>query len=199
MYRHHSGFARRRPAEVHSHDELTHRTGKIAALCTIVLLACWAGSATLYILFRDDALKSLVGRQIEISRSYEAQAAQLQAEIDRLRSLKLIEQERVDRTLADLTRRQATLEARQSSLTTVSAAKPNEAANDMSPSAVPARRASPSSAPPKPSPLSDTILLVPLTERTARLESRPVAPLRHTAERAENRQCDGRAARKSRA
>jgi murein DD-endopeptidase MepM/ murein hydrolase activator NlpD len=181
MYRHHSGFARRRAAEVHGQDELTHRMGKIAALCTIVLLACWAGAATLYILFRDDALRSLVGRQIEISRSYEAQAAQLQAEIDRLRSLKLIEQERVDRTLADLTSRQATLEARQSSLATVGAAKPNEAAHDVT-GAVPARRTSPASAPPKPSPLSDTILLVPLTERTARLESRPVAPPRHAAE-----------------
>jgi murein DD-endopeptidase MepM/ murein hydrolase activator NlpD len=181
MYRHHSGFARRRPAEVHSRDELPHRVGKIAALGTIVLLACWAGSATLYILFRDDALKSLVGRQIEISRSYEAQAAQLQAEIDRLRSLKLIEQERVDRTLADLTRRQATLEARQSSLTTVSAVKSNEGANDVTGS-VPVRRTSPASAPPKPSPLSDTIILVAPTERTARLESRPVAPLHRSAE-----------------
>jgi murein DD-endopeptidase MepM/ murein hydrolase activator NlpD len=178
MYRHHSGFARRRPAaEVHASDHLTHRIGKIAALGTIVLLAGWAGLATLYILFRDDALKALMGRQIEITRSYEAQATQLEAEIDRLRSLKLIEQERVDRTLADIARRQSTLEARQSSLSTISAPKPSDGASDVTGS-TPPRRTVPAAAPPKPSPLSDTILLVPPAERAARLESRAVPPLR---------------------
>jgi murein DD-endopeptidase MepM/ murein hydrolase activator NlpD len=181
MHRHQSGFARRRPGEAYASDQVTHRIGKIAALSTIVLLACWAGLATLYILFRDDALKSLMGRQIEITRSYEAQATQLQAEIDRLRSLKLIEQERVDRTLADIARRQATLETRHSSLSTISAPKPSDAASDVTGS-TPARRPVPIGGPPKPSPLSDTILLAPPTERTARLESRSVPPLRRDAD-----------------
>jgi murein DD-endopeptidase MepM/ murein hydrolase activator NlpD len=181
MHRHHSGYARRHAAETPGPEEFRHRLRKIAALGTIVLLAAWSGAATLYILFRDDALKALMGRQIEITRSYEAQATQLQAEIDRLRSLKLIEQERVDRTLSDLARRQSTLEARQSSLATVSGARSAETANDVTGS-IPIKRSPPANTPSKPSPLSDTILIVPPSDRSARLESRPAAQLRRHAD-----------------
>jgi murein DD-endopeptidase MepM/ murein hydrolase activator NlpD len=180
MYRHDPGFARRLAADAthpSEHGPIPHRGGKVVALCTIILLASWAGGTTLYILFRDDALKSIVARQIAITRSYETQATQLQAEIDRLRSLKLIDQERVERALAELARRQNTLEARQSALTTVGGAKPNgrEAMMELTGS-VPSPPASPPTSP-KPSPLSDTILILPPNDRTAHLESRPLPPL----------------------
>jgi murein DD-endopeptidase MepM/ murein hydrolase activator NlpD len=181
MYRHDPGFARRLTADANHPAEsasIPCRGGKAAALCTIILLASWAGGTTLYILFRDDALKSIVARQISITRSYETQATQLQAEIDRLRSLKLIEQERVERALGELARRQSTLEARQSALTTVGGAKPDgrEATTEITGS-VPSPRATPPGSPPKPSPLSDTILILPPNDRTAQLESRPLPPL----------------------
>jgi murein DD-endopeptidase MepM/ murein hydrolase activator NlpD len=151
-----------------------------AALGAIVFLATWAGGATLYILFNDDALKYLVERQVSITRSYETQAATLQTEIDRLRSIKLIDQERVDRAVADLARRQTAIESRQSAFSTFAGANPKSqipateatgslpAKNPQAPAANPA---------PKPSPLSDTILIAPAAERWARLESRPLPPL----------------------
>jgi hypothetical protein len=61
-------------------------------------------------LYNDEALKYLVERQVSITRSYESQAASLQTEIDRLRSIKLIDQERVDRAVADLARRQTIID-----------------------------------------------------------------------------------------
>jgi murein DD-endopeptidase MepM/ murein hydrolase activator NlpD len=180
MYRQDSGFARHRADGPDHHSDRaarSRRNGKVATLCTIVLLASWAGAATLYILFRDDALKAIVARQIAITRSYESQATQLHTEIDRLRSLKLIDQERVERALAELTRRQNTLEARQSALPTVGARPSSREATAEITGAIPApRMPSPASAP-KPSPLSDTILVVPPSDRTARLESRPLPPL----------------------
>lgn len=153
--------------------------GRIAALCTIVLLAAWAGTATLYILFRDDALKLFAERQVAITRAYEGQVAELQGEIDRLRSLKLIDQERVERMLAELARRQAVLETRHSALTALGAMR-SIARGD--PDAVTGSGAngthrSEPEQPAKPTPLSDTILIAPPAERTARLESRPLPPL----------------------
>jgi murein DD-endopeptidase MepM/ murein hydrolase activator NlpD len=154
------------------------RGGLISSLAAIVILAVWAGGATLYILFKDDALKILIERQVAITRSYETQAAQLQTEIDRLRSLKLIDQERVDRAIADLARRQNAVEARQSALSGLAAeALPVDAAPAVTGSVPPAERAPTPRPAGKPSPLSDTILIAPATERQAQLQSRPLPPL----------------------
>ena len=149
------------------------RGGAIVALCTIGLLATWAGVATLYIMFRDDALKLIVERQIAITRAYETQTEELQTEIDRLRSLKLIDQERVDRAVADLARRQTALETRQSAIKALAISKTN--AREAAPETTGAVQTAPAA--PKPSPLSDTILIAPPAERWARLESRPLPPL----------------------
>jgi murein DD-endopeptidase MepM/ murein hydrolase activator NlpD len=148
-----------------------HRRGKIAALCTIVLLSAWAGGATLYVLFRDDALKLIVARQISVTRGYEAQVTALQGEIDRLHSLKLIDQERVDRAVSELLRRQTLLEARQSTLSTI------VGNSEETTSSLPPRAPDPAAAQGKPAPLSETIMLAPATERWSHLESRPLPPL----------------------
>jgi murein DD-endopeptidase MepM/ murein hydrolase activator NlpD len=156
------------------------RLGALAVIGAIVLLSAWAGSATLYILFNDDALKYLVERQVSITRSYEIQAAALQTEIDRLRSVKLIDQERVDRAVADLARRQTVIETRQSALSALAGtkSKTQSAFGETTGSLPAADRQAPAAGPaPKPSPLSDTILIEPASERWARLESRPLPPL----------------------
>jgi hypothetical protein len=158
------------------------RAGTFAALGTIMALALWAGVATLYILFRDDALKLIAGRHIEMVRAHDAQIVRFETEIERLKSLKLIEQGRVDRAVAELARRQSALEMRHMALSGFAAAKAN-AIGPPEPS--PETTGSlPSPSPPtapaagaKPSPLSDTLLIAPPAERFARLESRPVAPL----------------------
>jgi murein DD-endopeptidase MepM/ murein hydrolase activator NlpD len=89
----------------------------IAFYGVVLLLAGWAASATLYILYSDDALKLLAERLVSITRAYEGQISTLQAEVERLRSLKLIEQERVDRALSELARRQTAIETREAAIT----------------------------------------------------------------------------------
>jgi murein DD-endopeptidase MepM/ murein hydrolase activator NlpD len=156
------------------------RFGTLSAIGAIIFLATWAGGATIYILFNDEALKYLVERQVSITRSYETQAASLQTEIDRLRSLKLIDQERIDRAVADLARRQTIIDTRQSALSALAVANPKlQSATAKTTGSLPAvERQAPAAAPaPKPSPLSDTILITPANERWARLESRPLPPL----------------------
>jgi murein DD-endopeptidase MepM/ murein hydrolase activator NlpD len=130
--------------------------------------------ATLYVLFRDDALKLLVQRQVAATRAYETQALQLQNEIDRLRSLKLIDQERVDRAVAELVRRQSALEARSAALSALAASQTHAGAE---PSGSTPTRAPSVHTPPAPTPLSDTILFAPPTQRSARLESRALPPI----------------------
>lgn len=152
------------------------KSGTIAAIGAIILLATWAGGATIYILFNDQALKYLVERQVSITRSYETQAAALQTEIDRLRSVKLIDQERIDRSVAELARRQTIIETRQSALSGFAETKPGSqnATVETTGSLPSAVRPSPT---PKPTPLSGTILIAPAAERWTRLESRPLPPL----------------------
>ncbi|MEX0590511.1 MAG: M23 family metallopeptidase [Xanthobacteraceae bacterium] len=184
MYRHDPGFGHSDPSDRFPDPHVPPqgsrgRGGKVAALCTIVFLSAWSGVTTLYILFRDDALKLIAERQVAASHAYDAQAMQLQAEIERLRSLKLIDQERVDRAVAELVRRQTMLESRQSAL--IEFGDEKSIARDRAPEvtgSVPASRAAPAAQPhAKPTPLSDTILLAPPTERWSRLESRPLAPI----------------------
>jgi murein DD-endopeptidase MepM/ murein hydrolase activator NlpD len=182
MHRHHPGVSHREAANVspapHRQPRAAHgRGGKVAAFAAVALLSGWAGTATLFILFRDDALKLIVERQVAITSAYEAQARQQQAEIDRLRSLKLIDQERVDRTVAELTRRQTLLETRQSALITFGQERGRDRAPEIVGSVPTSREAQRTPAQAKPIPLSDTILLAPPAERWSRLESRPVPPI----------------------
>ena len=177
MQRHESGFGHHGRHEFKG-DQVRrgptrHRAGTIAAFCTIGLLAAWAGVASLYILFRDDALKLIAEQQVAITRAYDAEVTQLQAEIDRLRSLKLIDQERIDRAIADLARRQTVIETRHSAIKALAGSK--TIVRDAAPETTGSLPATATA--PKPSPYSDTILIAPPAERWARLESRPLPPI----------------------
>jgi murein DD-endopeptidase MepM/ murein hydrolase activator NlpD len=178
MNRHEFGHGRyaRLPGQHYGAHPSRSRAGLLASLSAIAFLAVWAGGATLYILFKDDALRALVERQVSITRSYETQAAQLQAEIERLRSLKLIEQERVDRAITDIARRQNAIESRQSALSGLGLEAPTASPPAIT-GTVPAERAPSPRPAAKPSPLSDTILIEPRSERWAQLQSRPLPPL----------------------
>jgi murein DD-endopeptidase MepM/ murein hydrolase activator NlpD len=158
------------------------RAGFVAALCTILVLALWAVAATLYPLYRDDALRILAERQMAMARAHDARVVSLEAEIDRLKSLKLIEQERIDRAVAELARRQTALETRQSALTGIAGARASAGVRGETWPEITGAITSPAqptvpAASAKPAPISDTILLAPPAERWARLESRPAAPL----------------------
>ncbi|HLL28689.1 MAG TPA: M23 family metallopeptidase [Xanthobacteraceae bacterium] len=171
-YPHHE-FQRPRPAA-------RPRNGgwKIAALFAIPLLSLWAGATTLYLVYRDDALMFLAHRQTEMVQSYDAQLTTLETEIERLKSKKLVDQERVDRAVLDLSRRQALVEQRQKELSSVSPPKSNAMpGEDITGTIAPNGPPQPApGVPPKPSPISDTIIFRPPPDRSAELESRPMAP-----------------------
>lgn len=182
----HSRFGRRVPLnEPRRHGAPLRRgsrAGTFAALAAVVVLALWAGATTLYLLFRDDALRLLAQRQVAMVRAHDEQVLQLETEIARLHSLKLIEQERVERAIADLARRQSLLEQRQSALAGLAAPTANAAAHEPSPettgSLPPGIVPSPApAATPKPAPISDTTPFAPPPERRAQRVSRPNAPL----------------------
>jgi murein DD-endopeptidase MepM/ murein hydrolase activator NlpD len=154
---------------------------KIIALVTILLLSLWSGAVTFYLVYRDDALMYLAHRQTEMVQGYDAQLTALETEIERLKSLKLVDQERVDRAVLDLGRRQALVEQRQKELANIAAAKGSARAwpgEDVTGAIAPSGPLPPSppGAIPKPSPISDTIIFMPPPDRSAALESRPVAP-----------------------
>jgi murein DD-endopeptidase MepM/ murein hydrolase activator NlpD len=171
------GHSARHPARRHHEVHVSRsRAGLIASLGAIAFLAAWAGGTTLYILFKDDALRALVERQVSITRNYETLAAQLQSEIERLRSLKLIEQERVDRAITDIARRQNAIETRQSALSGLGIDAPADSAPAVT-GTLPIERTPAPQPANRPSPLSDTILISPPNERWAQLQSRPLPPL----------------------
>lgn len=135
------------------HGEPRRRTGAILTIATIVLLATWSGAATIYVLFRDDALRLLADRQVAQVRTYDKEVGALLTEIERLKSVKLLDQQRVERTLADLTRRQVTLEQRQAALSALASSKAMRPGDDVTgtiPVPVPASA-------PKPQPLSEEL------------------------------------------
>src|SRR5882724_2309483 len=85
--------------------------GTIAAvgvLFTVLYLA-----ATGYLVFSDDLLAASIARQGRMQQAYEDRIASLRADIDRLTSRQLINQEAFDAKMDRLLGRQAALDARQ--------------------------------------------------------------------------------------
>ena len=83
---------------------------------TLVIMAGWAGVTATYFAFRDDVLARLIARQAAMQFAYEDRIADMRAQVDRVTSRQLLDQEQFDRRLDQLSKRQAALEARTSSL-----------------------------------------------------------------------------------
>ena len=173
-----------------SYERLPPRAGMsrgifAGTLIAALLFALWAGAATFYILFRDEALVALAGRQVSLSRSYEARIATLDTEIERLRSIRFIDQERVERQLTDLSRVQRTIDARHTALSALaqSFSRMNNDVTGSIPPSPATLKTTP--APPvpqpnenaKPRPLSDVILVEPPLKNAAMLQSRVYTPV----------------------
>ncbi len=88
---------------------------KIALIVGIalVILGAWYLVATIYLVFRDDLLSSLVARHTQVQYAYEDRIAALRTSIDRLTSRQLIDQDGVEGKVQELMSRQAQLETRQ--------------------------------------------------------------------------------------
>ena len=129
---------------------------------TLVIMGVWSIATGTYFAFREDVLTRLIGRQADMQFAYEDRVAELRAQVDRITSRQMLDQEQFDKKLQALMQRQATLEQRSAAIT-----------GDVTGSIKPARIAP---AEPrktiKPSPISDTVIFVAPPDREARLQSR---------------------------
>lgn len=137
---------------------------------TLVIMGVWSIATGTYFAFREDVLTRLIGRQAAMQFAYEDRIAELRAQVDRITSRQLLDQEQFEQKLQGLLRRQTLLEQRTSAIsndvTTTGSIKPARMAP---PSENAARRTL------KPSPISDTVIFVAPPDREARLQSRELS------------------------
>jgi murein DD-endopeptidase MepM/ murein hydrolase activator NlpD len=98
------------------------RLGPIAFWVTVgslVIMAAWTIITATYFAFRDDVLTSLIARQAEMQYAYEDRIAELRAQVDRMSSRQLLDQEQVEHKLDQILRRQTMLEQRANTLSTL--------------------------------------------------------------------------------
>lgn len=137
---------------------------------TLVIMAVWSIGTGTYFAFREDVLTRLIGRQAQMQFAYEDRIAELRAQVDRITSRQLLDQEQFEQRLKALLQRQATLEQRTDALS----------GDMLTTGSIPrAPRAAPVPSTPekqvKPRPINDTVILVAPPDREARLESREIA------------------------
>ncbi|HLA20377.1 MAG TPA: M23 family metallopeptidase [Pseudolabrys sp.] len=156
---------------------------------TLVIMGVWSIATGTYFAFSNDVLTRLIGRQAEMQFAYEDRIAELRAQIDRITSRQLLDQEQFEQKLSSLLQRQTALESRSSALTgdvaTTGSIKPT-------------RMAPHADKPVRPSPINDTVIFVAPPDREARLESRELpASATRIADRANAGGLDGMLARVS--
>jgi murein DD-endopeptidase MepM/ murein hydrolase activator NlpD len=165
---HDPGFARDPYALPGGRRHMRVRPGVFWTVTVLMaILVVWSGSTAAYFAFRDDVLKRLIARHADMQYAYEDRIAELRAQVDRLSSRQLLDQEQVDGKLDTLAKRQAALEARASLLAQITADPNATGTVRASPAATRPAQAGASSgaptviAPPvigaKPSPISDTV------------------------------------------
>lgn len=132
-------------------------------------------TATGYLVFRDDLLAASIARQARMQHAYEDRIASLRADIDRLTSRQLLNQQAFDDKMGRLLDRQAALDARQDVIAGLSQAArragiaPGEPADAAAPppseAAAPTPRVKTSSATPiGPAPVAEAALRAGTTE-----------------------------------
>ena len=79
-------------------------------------MALWTITTATYFAFREDVLTRLIARQAEMQFGYEDRIAELRAQVDRIASRQLLDQEQYEQKLDQALRRQAVLETRAATL-----------------------------------------------------------------------------------
>jgi murein DD-endopeptidase MepM/ murein hydrolase activator NlpD len=122
-------FARRKPphriiiAQGENVRSFTIRPWLIATVGGVTLLfGMLYLAATGYLVFRDDLLAASIASKARMQHAYEDRIASLRADIDRLTSRQLLNQEAVEAEMDRLSGRQAALDARQDSIARLSQA-----------------------------------------------------------------------------
>jgi len=164
-----------------AHAGHQYRLGPISfwiAVGSLVVMAGWSLVTGTYFAFHDDVLSRLIARQKDQQFAYEDRIAELRAQIDRITSRQLLNQEQFEQKLEQVMRRQATLESRAATLAGVPDSAPTGSIKSR-----PAPMADPPPGEiPKASPISDTVIFTAPPDREARLESREMpTPARRIA------------------
>jgi murein DD-endopeptidase MepM/ murein hydrolase activator NlpD len=174
---------RRRPAGHRTDYTLVHagrqvRLGPVAfwiVVGTLVVMAGWSVATGTYFAFHDDVLKRLIARQTDMQYAYEDRIAELRAQVDRIASRQLLDQEQFEQKLEQVARKQATLEQRATMLSTIG--DPTVTGSIKPAGRGSAPETSRGSNILKPSPINDTVIFSAPPDREARLESRIVNAL----------------------
>lgn len=143
------------------------RVGPIAfwiVVGTLVIMGVWTIGTGTYFAFRESVLARLMGHQAQMQYAYEDRIAELRAQVDRITSRQLLDQEQFERKLDALLKRQSVLEGRTSALS----------ADGITTGSVRGLRGSEPTRHSKAAPISDTVLFMAPPDREARLASRDV-------------------------
>jgi murein DD-endopeptidase MepM/ murein hydrolase activator NlpD len=79
-------------------------------------MAAWTITTATYFAFRENVLTGLIARQTEMQFGYEDRIAELRAQVDRMSSRQLLDQEQYEQKLEQILRRQSALESRTNAL-----------------------------------------------------------------------------------
>ena len=85
----------------------------------LVTMASWSVLTGTYFAFHDDVLKRLIARQAEMQFVYEDRIAELRAQVDRIAGRQLLDQEQIEQKLEQAIRKQAVLEQRAATLSSL--------------------------------------------------------------------------------
>jgi murein DD-endopeptidase MepM/ murein hydrolase activator NlpD len=95
------------------------RSTALLGLGLLGLTTAWSGATTWYILRKDDLAAKLINRETSRQYAYEDRIAALRADIDRLASRALLDQDGVEARVGEIAMRQAELESRQALVSAV--------------------------------------------------------------------------------
>jgi murein DD-endopeptidase MepM/ murein hydrolase activator NlpD len=86
---------------------------------TLVIMAGWSVVTATYFAFQDDVLARMVAREAEMQFAYEDRIAEMRAQVDRITSRQLLDQEQLEQKLDQIVRRQSLLEQRTTTMGSV--------------------------------------------------------------------------------
>ncbi len=143
------------------------RIGPIAfwiVVGTLAIMGIWSIGTGTYFAFKESVLTGLMARNADMETAYEDRIAELRAQLDRISSRQLLDQEQFEQKLGALLKRQSILESRAAALSveTLTTGSIRPALPD-----APVRR--------KISAITDTIVFSAPPDREARLESREIS------------------------
>ncbi len=169
-------FGKRPPAYGMPAPRGVSRGVYLTTLFAAVLFAVWSGIATVFLFSGDSVLQRIALTQSESSRAQESHITALTTEIERLRSSKFVDQEKIERQLSDLANIQRMIDARQKALGALTQSFNRNP--DITGSVPPASQQAPEEpqTTQKPRPLSDTFLVEPPHDRAASMQSRVNVP-----------------------